>query len=370
MRYRNVNAVNIPVVGQGCMGIGGYFKSDAANDELYLCALREGIEYGATLLDTAEVYGAGHSEVIVGQAARGIRDKFIISTKFSPEHNSYHDVLKAADCSLQRLNTDYIDIYYIHWPNNAIPLEETMGALSDLVQAGKIRFAGVSNFSLSELKKARQYFKHELSFLQVEYNLFDRTIESDLLPFCRENNMLVVAYSPTDQGMIHLSDGQKNLLKSIGHKYEKTAWQIMLSWLTSQENIIAIPKSSNPLHAKENAVAADLELEKDDFEQINKHFPSEPAFIRSSSIIAVPDDTHGRKVYVNKQEAMDNEFGFEPSPAQLAEEMMADPHIKPIRVEQTGVDTYLLMEGRIRYWGWVIAYGDEVPVPCLVKNAK
>jgi diketogulonate reductase-like aldo/keto reductase len=361
--------MKLPIIGQGGMGIGGYFEKDSSKDDVFLDALEEGIRYGATLLDTAEGYGVGHSEELIGELCKKQREKLFISTKFSPEHSKYHDVLAAADRSLGRLKTDFIDLYQIHWPNNTVPIEETIAAMNDLVKAGKVRTIGVSNFSMKELKKAQQYARNKISFVQVEYNLFDRTIESELFPYCSKNNIIVLAYSPTDQGMLHLSELQKEILRNIGDKYRKSTFQVMLNWLTVSNKIIAIPKASKKNHAKENALSVDFVLSTGDLNLIDEYFPKGPVLIVPNKIQPVSSGEPGRKVYHTKQLALENPFRFVPSPTQLAKEMLLDSAIKPIRIKETAPGAYELMEGRIRYWAWIIAFGEDCPIPCLVKKA-
>lgn len=369
MKHRLVNGVPIPVIGQGGMGLGGYFEMDAGQDQVGLKALAVGLEHGATFLDTAESYGAGHSEELIGLAVKGLRSKVFLATKFLPEHSRYEEVLAAAEGSLRRLRTDYIDLYQVHWPNSNVPLAETMGALDDLVTVGKVRMIGVCNFSLDELKEAQKRAETRISFIQAEYNLFDRGIESDLLPYCRENGILVLAYSPVDQGLRHFSPSQKEYLSAMGRKYGRSSVQVMLNWLVSSGGVTAIPQTNNPAHARENALAADFTLSTEDVRALNQLFPQKPAYIAPRTISPVGRlDRPGRKIYSTKKEALDNKFDLTPSPAQLARDMMTDPRIKPVRVAETGPGAYELLEGRVRYWAWVIAFGEDEPIPCLVKR--
>jgi len=192
MRYKilgNTNE-NVPAVGQGCMGIGGYLSRDDSRAESHVTALKTGIELGMNFIDTAEDYGAGHSEELVGRAIKGIRDKVFIATKVSPQNLHSSDLLQSAEGSLRRLGTDYIDLYQIHWPNSQILIEETMSAMTRLLEEGKIRYIGVSNFSLSELKEAQRALpRQKIISTQVEHSLMDRTIEVDTLPYCERNGI-------------------------------------------------------------------------------------------------------------------------------------------------------------------------------------
>ena len=195
------NALSEYKLGQGCMGIGGEFTREVNNDVDYISALRLGVDLGLTFLDTAEVYGGGHSEELIGRAIRGIRSKVFIASKFSPENSSYKNVLEAAERSLTRLKTEYLDLYQVHWPNPKIPVCETMAALEKLVQDGKILNIGVSNFSKLQMIEAQQCLvTTKIISNQVEYNLFDRFIENDIYPHCMSNNSTLIAYSPLEKG--------------------------------------------------------------------------------------------------------------------------------------------------------------------------
>ncbi|MCZ6776091.1 MAG: aldo/keto reductase, partial [Ignavibacteria bacterium] len=161
--------------------------------------LTQGIELGAFLIDTAEHYD---NEEMVGQAAKALRDRVFIATKVSPQHFSYSDTIKAADQSLKRLRREHIDLYQLHSPNITIPIEETLGALEDLVDAGKVRFIGVSNFCVAELKKAQASMKkYRIVSNQVRYSLIERSIEVELLQYCQENHVTTIAYSPLGHGI-------------------------------------------------------------------------------------------------------------------------------------------------------------------------
>src|SRR5271157_4227416 len=203
MKYKKLgtSTVNVPAIGQGCMGIGGYFSSNTENDQEQIDTLKYAILNGMTLVDTAEIYGAGHSEELVGKAVHSMRSDVFIATKVSPEHLSYNNVIASAENSLRRFKTDYIDLYQIHWPNPTIPVEETLGAMKTLVDQGKVRFVGVSNFYVNALREADHLFSpYRIATNQMEYNLFDRSIEKEVLPYCTAESVSLIAYSPLDQG--------------------------------------------------------------------------------------------------------------------------------------------------------------------------
>lgn len=359
--------INAPCIGQGTMGMGGYFQSDTSDDAAFIKSMRMGVDLGMNLIDTAEVYGNGHAEELVGMAVAGIREKVLIATKFSPENNQYNGVIAAAERSLRRLKTDWIDLYQIHWPNPAIPVEETLGAMVKLMEQGKIRAIGVSNFLFADIKRAQRY-EDTIATDQLEYNLFDRSIETELLPYCQNNGVTIMAYSPLDQGR-GLPNAEK--LAPIAEKHGKANSQVILNWLVSHVNVIAIPKSVNPEHIRQNAESADFELDAEDVESINRAFPRQPIEVPTDEIQVVPDEQGNRWVYQNVSDAIENRLGFVPSPMSLASNILVqNGAIKPIRIrklpEVAGKYAYSLVEGRIRYWAWVIAYNNEKPIPALI----
>jgi len=221
--------------------------------------LRRGIALGACLIDTAEAYG---TEEVVGEAIKGIRHSVFLATKASPRHFRFLDLLRAADQSLQRLRTDYIDLYQLHWPNYAVPVEETMAAMERLVELGKIRFIGVSNFSVSELRKAQAALsKNRIASNQVRYSLVERTIERSVLPYCKQNEISVIAYSPLATGLQNIKKRDpRNVLGEVGKQAGGTEGQAGLNWCLRHELVIVIPKAASVDHVIENSRASDWRL--------------------------------------------------------------------------------------------------------------
>jgi diketogulonate reductase-like aldo/keto reductase len=234
-----------------------------------LVPLQTGIDLGASFLDTAEAYG---TEDIIGQAIRMFsrRDIFVAS-KVSPRHFTYSDVIKSANESLLRLKTDYIDLYQLHWPNYTVPLEETMGAMETLVDQGKVRFIGVSNFMLRDLQNAQKAMrKHRIVANQVRYNLADRTIEGSLLQYCQQQQITIVAHSPlaTNLGSIREMDPE-NVLGTLAEAQSKTVAQIVLNWCLSKPGIVTIPRSNSAEHVSENCLAGDFKLSAGELNRLN-----------------------------------------------------------------------------------------------------
>ena len=253
-------------------------SSDISRDAESTAAVRGAIELGYTHIDTAEMYGAGHSEELVGLAIKNFnRDSLFITTKVLPDHLRYDDCIKAAEGSLKRLQTDYIDLYLIHIPNPEIPIKETMQAMDTLAGQQKIRFIGVSNFSVKQLKEAQSYTENKIVNNQIEYNLLTRhsgayniNIESEIVPYCQENDIIITAWKPLVKGRLFAK--KNKLLEKISKKYNKTLAQIAINWLISKKNIITIPKSTNVEHLKENLGSLGWKLEKEDMKRLDEEF--------------------------------------------------------------------------------------------------
>lgn len=264
-----VKGVKIPVLGLGTWEIGGTYSSDNYHDKENIEALRYGIELGMTHIDTAEMYGAGHSEEVVGEAIEPFdRERIFITTKVHPNHLRRNDLIEAAKASLKRLKTDYIDLYLIHWHNPAVPLKETMQAMEFLVKEGITRFIGVSNFDVKLCKEAQSYLSEKIVANQVEFSLTEKEPEKELLPFCQKEKIMLIAYSPLGRGL--LANKRIPLLEELSQKYNKTPAQIALNWLISKEQVIAIPKAANIKHLEENARAVGWKLSKEDMKRLDK----------------------------------------------------------------------------------------------------
>lgn len=276
MEYKPLgnSGVNIPVLAMGTWGIGGYETRDETYDRKWVQTLKKGIELGMVLIDTAEIYGEGHAEEIVGKTIRGRRDEVFIATKVSPNHLSYRDVIKSAEASLKRLKIDCIDLYYIHWPNWNIPISETMRAMEHLVQEGRVRFIGVSNFSVRDMKEARRAMKREeIVSNQVKYNLLDRGIEREILPYCRQHKITVLAWASLEKGKVLKVGGKAGAtLRQIAEGHGKTVVQVVLNWLISQPNVIPIVKTAKISHLKENMGALGWRLPEEDLREISEVF--------------------------------------------------------------------------------------------------
>ncbi len=256
---------NIPLLGMGTWGMGGKFERDASNFDESVLALRYGLSLGINLIDVAEIYGEGLSEEIVGKAIESCeREDVYVISKVWKANLHYDDVLKAAEGSLQRLGTDHIDLYLIHWPNEEIPLKETIAAMEVLLAQKKIRAIGLSNFLVPQIKEAQSYLTNAtIAANQIEYNLGAQSADLDIIPYCRDNDIRVIGYRPFAKGI--LASNASVLQNELAKKYNKTPNQIALNWLIAQ-GITAIPKASSHEHLKENAGALGWQLSEADVE--------------------------------------------------------------------------------------------------------
>jgi diketogulonate reductase-like aldo/keto reductase len=268
MRYETVHNVQVPKIGFGTWTIGGQGSADPTSDEASLQVLRSALELGYTHFDTAEGYAGGHAEELLGSSIRNMsvaRETLFITSKVSPDHLKYDDVLRSCENSLHRLGMDYLDLYLIHWPRVGMKLDETFRALNKLVHDGKVRFLGVSNFNLKQLKQSVALCETPLLTNQVSYSIPDRTYEKNgVLAYCQQNDILLTAYSPVKRRNIK----SNQVLKAIALARGATPQQIALAWLVTQPRVITIPMSSNPQHQAENIRAGDLILSEDEMEQL------------------------------------------------------------------------------------------------------
>lgn len=254
----------MPVLGQGTWRMG----EDPRRRQEEVDALRLGLDLGMTLIDTAEMYGEGGSEEVVGDAIANRRDEVYLVSKVYPHNATRRGTIEACERSLKRLRTDRLDLYLLHW-RGSTSLSETFDAFQELRQVGKIRDFGVSNFDQSDMEEANRLDGGLIGTDQVLYNLERRGIEWDLLPWCLSKNIPIMAYSPFGQGQLLRHQG----LRRIGDRRGVTPAEVALAWLLHQKDIVAIPKSSNPSRIRENRAALDLALTKEELAELDQIFP-------------------------------------------------------------------------------------------------
>ena len=254
----------VPGLGQGTWGMA---EGRHSRDE-EITALRTGLDLGMTLIDTAEMYANGGAEQLVGEAIHGRRSEVFLVSKVLPQNASQTGTIAACERSLKRLNTKWIDLYLLHW-RGPIPLEETVQAFDELVQLGKIRYWGVSNFDVSDMEELFNLSSGTSAATdQVLYNLTRRGIEYDLLPWCLGRNMAVMAYSPVEQGRVL---DHPELLR-IAKQHNAKPSQIALAWVLRQDKVIAIPRAGSPAHVRENRGALEVRLSKQELADLDRAF--------------------------------------------------------------------------------------------------
>lgn len=255
------------------LGLGTWHLAEGRHPpEVELDALRIGLDLGMTLIDTAELYGAGASERLVGRAIAGRRDEVFLVSKVMPTHATYDGTLAACDASLRRLGTDRLDLYLLHWPGD-VPLEETVAAFEELKRSGRIRHWGVSNFDVGDMNALTAIpGGRAVETDQVLYNLARRGIEWNLLPACQRIGLPIMAYSPIEQGRL----AGHPVLKGIGRRHRATSTQIALSWVISHPGVCAIPQAGTPEHVRQNGDALRVVLREDDVAELDAAFPPPP----------------------------------------------------------------------------------------------
>jgi len=259
----------VAIIGQGTWYI------EQADSKTAIGALRRGLDLGVTHIDTAEMYGSGAAETLVGEAIAGRREEVFLVSKVLPHNASRNGTIAACERSLKRLRTDRLDCYLLHW-RGSHPLEDTVAALERLRADGKILSWGVSNFDVDDLDEVREIAgAGRLACNQVLYHLRERAIEHGVIPWCEENGVAVVAYSPFGHagGFPEPQTAGGRVLRAIADRHQATPRQVALRFLTRRPSLFAIPKASNPAHAEENAGAGALDLSEADLARIDAAFP-------------------------------------------------------------------------------------------------
>jgi aryl-alcohol dehydrogenase-like predicted oxidoreductase len=292
LEFANLNKSDLKasIVGLGTAFRGGITKDSAK-------VIEAALDGGITLIDTAEIYENGMSEKLVGNVIKGRREEVLLVTKVSGDHLKYDDVLKSVEGSLRRLDTDFIDLYLVHWPNPRVALGETMRAMEKLVNDGRIRYIGVSNFGVSELEKAQKELSRcKIVANEVKYNLLERQVEDEVVPFCQKEDIALLAYGPLARGLLTGRFTEENsiseddwrsgdwffegesfrrgvemveVLSDIGSDYGKTAGQVAINWLLAKGIVFPIFGASNVEQVEENCGATDWRMDKVDREKLS-----------------------------------------------------------------------------------------------------
>ncbi len=260
--------VSLPIVGEGTWNMEGDSRAAVT------AAIALAVELGLTHLDTAELYGDGVVESLVGEAIRTLRDRVYLVSKVLPSNASRRGTVEACERSLSRLGTDHLDLYLLHWPGR-FPLAHTVAGMRDLVAAGKILRWGVSNFDVDDLEAlAKLVDPHEVTCNQVLYHLEQRTIEHRVMPWCRSHGVAIVAYSPLGSGsFVSPATPRGRVLARVADVVGATPEQVALAWLIREPDVFAIPKATSLAHVRANAAAGDLVLDQASCDAIDQAFP-------------------------------------------------------------------------------------------------
>ncbi len=273
MRYVKLPSGNqMPVFGLGTWRMG----EQQSRSKKEADTIRAAIDMGITLIDTAEMYGEGGAEIVIGEAIQGCRDDLFLVSKFYPSNASHEGVIEACERSLRRMNCDYLDLYLYHWPGS-VPMAETFAALNELKDGGKIRDFGVSNFDLSDLEEIPEVDQSQLGCNQIFYNLAHREVEWGIFAWCQQKAVPLMAYSPLDQASSLL---QSPAIVAVAERHNASNAQIALAWLLHQPNTVVIPKSINPMRIQENLAATDINLSREDLVELDSAFPAPDKSVR------------------------------------------------------------------------------------------
>jgi diketogulonate reductase-like aldo/keto reductase len=268
VKYESVLGCRLPKIGLGTWKIGGGSRADRGGDSESLSILRSALDLGYCHFDTAEMYGAGHCEELLGEAIRDSRrnrEDLFITTKVKPPRLDYEGVIKSCEGSLRRLRMEYVDLCLVHWPSAGMKLADSLRALNYLVRDGSVRHLGVSNFDVKLLKQSMTMSQAPILTNQVPYSVADRScVSNGVLEYCQAHGILVTAYSPLEQGAFRAGTA----LTAIAKARSATVAQIALAWLCAQPCVITIPMSSRTQHLRDNLEAADISLSAEDMAAI------------------------------------------------------------------------------------------------------
>ena len=358
-------------VGQGTLFGRSSRKIDDETISNKIKVLEYGLDLGMNFIDTGEDYEKGLSEKLLNKVIKNKRQKAIIGSKFKPSNNSYKGVLNSIEGTLKRIGTDYIDLYQIQWPNPNIELEETFKAFEKLVEQGKILYYGVGNFDLLKIKEAIRIDKlKKFISIQTEYDLFNRHLENDL-KFLEQNNLSVIAYMSL--GKETFNTEEKKLLSSLSEKYKKSVRSIVLNWIISHKNVSILTSSTSLEHTKENFLSSSFELDKKDINDIDLLFRRNVEKIdpKDIEVLDYDESDNAHLIYTNLEDALNNRHGIKPNAEEIALEIKTTGKLlRPIELKlndnKDSNKPYVLVRGRMRFWGWIVAYGYDKKIEAKI----
>lgn len=362
--------LSLPPIGLGTGGFAGEFTRNNTDPKKLAALIEYATECGMRIVDTAEVYADGKAEEVIGLVAKPVRNKLFIMSKFSPDHNQPQQIRMALEASLNRIQRDFVDVYQPHWPSSDVPFADVYETLVALQKEGKIRHIGLSNHAASHIQEANKIApQHPVRFAQAEYNILERSAEQTLIPAMVANKGKFVAYSPLREGLLLKTEKNADLMR-LAQENKCTSAQLLLAWTIRKEPVITIPKSAKRERIKENADVMKLKITPASFTALEELFKNEIIEIMPRKIQVHVDDSSDRKIYTNLEDAKKNIYGLKPGPMEIVDEILANNGqlSKPIKVKKVpGQDDYLLIGGRVKYWGWVILYGYDKPIQAILE---
>jgi len=360
---------NLTPIGIGAMGFGGYFTKDLKNNSQQVRLIEEACDLGVNVIDTAEIYGQGASEETIGKTSKSVRNNLFIMSKFSPENTKPVDIVKSIDASLKRINRDYLDVYQPHWPQPGIRVEDILETLEKLKTLGKIRFAGLSNFTSKQINSINFEKYKSLRFFQCEHNPVVSSMAVELTPVINSLDGALIAYSPFREGQIfhsHKFEEFERFSKELG----VLPSQVLLAWGISHEKTVVIPKVSSSKHLRENIESMEISLSESDVDYISQLFKPSITQLKPLDIIPdIPTKKDDRKIYKNLEDAKNNIYNLSPGPMEILKEIQDNQGClyKPIKVKKINNEgMYVLIDGRLRFWAWVILNGWHKPIHSII----
>lgn len=366
---------NLEPIGFGTMGIGGKYTKAIEDNKNYSEIFKILSEQKKpVLIDTAEIYGNGFCEEIIGKLIQEYgASSFFVCTKFAPTSITRNQIKKSFYESLKRLKVDQIDLFQSHWPVAEEYEVETIKAFSDLMSTGLVKNLGLSNVTISQLKRMEELaavYKLKLDSIQVEMSIFEPYAMHNVIPYARTKGYSVLSYSPLGKGQLNLNLSNENKLQIEGliFKYGVSESSLWLAWIINTTGSIPIPMTSNIEHLKKNLNSQNIVLTKEDSDLMANIYS--PKFAEIEMKLVIPGSSHHGGIIKNIDEAKENTLNLNPSPEKLSiQYLKGDEMLKPIKVRFCpSKDRFEIIEGQLRYWAWRLAFGEKSTVPSYIYD--
>jgi len=357
----------------GTTGTGTVANTRPDRDQHFVELFRRAFDLGINCFDTAEIYGGGYAETLLGVAFAPVRDSVFIVTKFNPGNATPRHLREAIEGSLTRLGCGYVDHFQLHWPNPFVPFEETWGELKRFLQERKIRSAGVGNCSMEELEEYWRISEGRITAVEIGFNAAEPGAEDELISWCRKRGVMVFAYSPLGQGKLAASGIDHSAVAKLCALHNCTIHGLLLAWVASIEGCIPVVRTGSLQHLEENYRAVSLKLTPEERMLVADAFCCQTSAVPLDSIWVAPMD--GRGIYCSEAEALENRFEWIPSPALLAERIRRGQIPAPLRLRQDEagslhLDSYDYQGEMKKYWALRLAHGPSADVAAFVNRER